>query len=900
MVRRSRQLWCAAAALLAAAFGVAGSGAHAQDVGQSVSEDDALLLELHSSGYRLGETVRGYQTRHGVCVDLGDMIQAMDLPIRLDKKSRRATGWIFAESERFTLDRDENSVQIMNTAGKLAPGAVTDTPEGWCVDTGALSGWFGVRFRPDLSNLVLKLETDRKLPFLQAIERRSRAARLRPETGAFDLAKLPLAETPYRAWRAPAADVTLRADWQGSPGGASHSLSYEALASGEVLHTSYQARLASDDRARPSALRLRLFRKDPAGGLLGPLGATEVAVGDVESQASELTAQSGVGRGVFVTNRPTAMPAQFGMTTLRGELPSGWDAELYRNGELLAFQADRTDGRYEFAQVGLLFGDNDFEVVLYGPQGQVRREYSRLPVGVDAIPAGKTWYWAGALETRRDLIGFGGAPPDSSADPHSGWRWGLGIERGLDKRTALGFETQSLMLNGRRETYLEARLRRAIGPVLVQLAGAQQVGRGRAFTAQALGKLRGVQYRARTLWVDGNYESEVIAPGQSREYGLDLSGSLRLGAKRVPWQAGYGRKVAADGTQVSDWSTRISLGLRRLSLTGVLSEHRESGPKAVLADNGLSAGVLGNLALGAVRLRGEAAFRLTGGRPGLSKLNLTAERAVGRNGEIRTSVDYDVPNDTTTAKLALSRKFKKFVLQGEARMDNRRMFGLGLTLGFSLGPDPVGGGWRLSRDKLAQGGEVAVTVFRDDNGDGYRQPGEEGVEGVAIEAGFAHSARTTAANGRAVVDGLNPYVPILVGIDKGSLPDPLLQPKGPGMVVVPRPGVAAEVLLPLAPTGEIEGTLLNPDGQARAGVMLELVDAAGRVARRTLSEFDGYFLFDLVPYGTYRLQVAEPVARKLGVRAQLAGGLTLAKASASRQLGTVRLETATAQLAAAP
>ncbi|MFT4026746.1 MAG: carboxypeptidase-like regulatory domain-containing protein [Novosphingobium sp.] len=891
MAPRSFRLWCAAAALAAASV-LGGAAARAQ----GVSEDDALLLELHASGYRLGETVRGYQTGRGVCVDLGDMIQAMDLPIRLDKKSRRATGWIFAESERFTLDRDENTVQIMNAAGALAPGAVIDTPEGWCVDSGALSGWFGVRFRPDLSNLVLKLESDRKLPFLQAIERRSRAARLRPEGAAFDLAKLPHAPTPYRAWRAPAVDVTLRADLQRSPAASHGGFSYEALASGEALHTSYQARLASDDRGRPAALRLKLFRKDPAGGLLGPLHATEVAAGDVESQASQLTARSGVGRGLFVTNRPNSLPARFGMTTLRGELPSGWDAELYRNGELLMFQADRSDGRYAFADVGLLFGDNDFEVVLYGPQGQVRREYSRLPVGVDAIPAGRTWYWAGALEAQRDLIEFGGQPPD----PRAGWRWGAGVERGIDKRTSVALETQSMMLNGARETYLEARLRRAVGPMLVQLAGAQQLGGGRALSLEALGKLRGVQVRGRALWIDGGYASEVIEPGQAREFGIDLSGGLRLGARRLPWQTGYARKVAADGTVVAHWSTRISLALRRLALTGVVSGHRETGPRADPAENGLGASVLGNLSLGAVRLRGEAELRLTGMRRGLARLNLTAERPLGENGELRASVDYDVPTDTTTSKLALSRKFNKFVLQGEVRADNRRNFGLGLSLGFSLGPDPVGGGWRMTREKLAQGGEVAVTVFRDTNGDGLRQAGEEAVEGVGIEAGFAHAERATAANGRTVVDGLNPYVPVLVGIDRATLPDPLLQPKGPGVVVVPRPGVAAEVLLPLAPTGEVEGTLVGPDGEARAGVTLVLVDGAGRIARRTLSEFDGYFLFDLVPYGTYRLQVSDPIARKLGVGARLGPGVTLDKAHASRQLGTVRLEAAAAQIAAAP
>ena len=59
----------------------------------SANDDDALLFDLRSGNYRLGDGVRGYQTDSGICVDLADMIIAMDIPLRLDKKSRRATGW---------------------------------------------------------------------------------------------------------------------------------------------------------------------------------------------------------------------------------------------------------------------------------------------------------------------------------------------------------------------------------------------------------------------------------------------------------------------------------------------------------------------------------------------------------------------------------------------------------------------------------------------------------------------------------------------------------------------------------------------------------------------------------------------------------------------------------------
>ena len=48
------------------------------------NEDDALLFDVRVSQYRVGNGVRGYQTDSGICVDLGDIIMAFDLPVRLD------------------------------------------------------------------------------------------------------------------------------------------------------------------------------------------------------------------------------------------------------------------------------------------------------------------------------------------------------------------------------------------------------------------------------------------------------------------------------------------------------------------------------------------------------------------------------------------------------------------------------------------------------------------------------------------------------------------------------------------------------------------------------------------------------------------------------------------------
>jgi hypothetical protein len=346
---------------------------------------------------------------------------------------------------------------------------------------------------------------------------------------------------------------------------------------------------------------------------------------------------------------------------------------------------------------------------------------------------------------------------------------------------------------------------------------------------------------------------------------------------------------------------RGSLHIHRVSLAAELVHRAISGPPAASSNEsaGTTLTLIGNASAGAVRLRGSARFRLADGgdplvRRGFEQAQVLIEAPLDKRSTLRAGYEYEAPSARHQFTLGYVRQFDRFALRAEGRADNRGRVSGGLTLAFSLGPDPVDGGWRASRERLAESGQASVEVFRDENGDGYRQAGEEAVEGVTVEAGFRHSQAPTAKNGRAVIDGLQPYVPVLVSIDTGTLPDPLLQPKNRGMVVVPRPGVQASLALPLAPTGEVEAYLLGPDGEPRGGATIELTDLAGRVILRGVSDFDGYVLFDSVPYGDYRLQLGEASARALGLEARVSGAMRIDRTHSSLQLGRLRLAPAAA------
>jgi len=100
-------------------------------------------------------------------------------------------------------------------------------------------------------------------------------------------------------------------------------------------------------------------------------------------------------------------------------------------------------------------------------------------------------------------------------------------------------------------------------------------------------------------------------------------------------------------------------------------------------------------------------------------------------------------------------------------------------------------------------------------------------------------------------------VPVAVGIDETSLDDPMLVPKKALQVVVPRPGVAAEVEIGLVGGGDIEGAVVKSGELGFEGLDLELIDAAGKVVGTARTDFDGFFLFERVPYGTYSVRVAK-------------------------------------------
>lgn len=840
--------------------------------------DDQFLLEVHIRQLRLGDGVRAYNPPEGTCVVLGDFLTTLDVPIHIDLTAKTASGWAFKETNKIRIDYADLTASYRTNSESIAPGTIRETPDGWCVQASALSRWFGIGVKPVTAGSVLLLQSAEKLPVELAMEREARAAQIKPVK--FDLSTLPQVRIPYRMWRAPALDFVVSA---GATYRAEDGLRVDRQASvyaaGEVAHLSYNAQVTTDQNGVPSNIRVSAYRSDPGGNLLGPLKATHFGFGDVEGFDSKLTGTAAFGRGAVVTNRPLTTQAAFDRTRFEGDLPIGWEAELYRNDQLLAFAKPTSDQRYVFDNVQLLYGENRIRIVLYGPQGQVRERDELVNVGQDNAPPGKTWYWVGFNQPNRDIFTLH-KPPEGQNLPTSVGT--VALEHGIDDRTSVAALAREMLIDDQHVTFVEGTVRRSVGMAMIEAGAARESNGGTAFRAQLLGEIGPLNLNAQALIANDFHLNGGQLQTSLRDYSLSIDAPLKIGRTVLPAHADV-ELADRNGTRELDAAARLSATFQRFNLSTELHYQRQYLPSGGPLSPQTTIDVIGSGHIGDVRLRGETMFDISSAQ--LQTAELEAYWSAGGNVDWDGDLVYEGTAHRARAKLSYIRRFSSLALAltGEAATD--RSVAFGINLNFSLDPSH---NFALSRRVLAQAGEVHAIVYRDLNDNGVRDPGEPLEKGAIVTTGAQQAEKPTDSNGSTVVGGLIPYQPIAVGVDVTSLADPMLVPKTALQVVVPRPGVPAEVEIGLVGGGDVEGALVKNGGLGFEGVDLELVDAKGKVVGTTRTDFDGFFLFERVAYGSYTIRVSKNSATAAKIATDLGIHFVVTPDRSVVRIGTVR------------
>ncbi len=870
----------------AAAFPSAATASQADRDAALLDPASLLLLSATLEGLTLTDGLGAYGAPEDPLVPVSELARLLEADIDVLPAERRIVGRIGQARRPLLVDLHTGTARLAGQTFPLAEGdaAVSDTEI--YLRVSLLQKLLDARLEVAPDELELRIRPGEAFPV------QARLARLanRPigsQVGA-DQDALTIAQ-PYALFSPPGIDVVL--DGGLESGRRERSFRYDLRFAGDLLWSNVQGYIGSDEEGRATNARLMLQRRSVEGAMLGPLHAREITAGDTYAPALPIGVRSIAGRGISVSTAPLEQSSVFNQIDLRGDLPPGFDVELYINDVLKGSTNKSVNGRYEFLDVPLSPGINVIRVVIYGPRGERSEEVQVVNVGAALLRAGEAQIAFGVVEQDQALIQPRRIGTTLLGDPgvfaRDGTRAVAALTYGItDLLTASAGVARIPRPDGGRLGIYTLGARTSLLGVATQFDSAWD-GRGGSGASLGLagrvgevsGVLRHAEYR--DGFVDENNLAFNSRLELRRRTELTMDSSLDLRGRIVPLSLRAVRNAYADGSRDFAAGARASTSLGQVLLSSGLEYERQVYHPARPVET-----LRGYIAASTFRsyrwqirttldyeILPEARARF---------LAVTVDRRMSDIWSLRFGLGQPLDRlDSWNLVLSsiLATRYGDFAVTGE--YDNAdRDWRLAAQWTFGLGWDPLRNGYGLTRTGPGTGGSVLFNAFLDENGDGIRQANEAPAPDVGLDGGGRRDL-ATGPDGRLLATGLGAGPSASMDVNLERLENPSVSAPPTRLRLRPRPGSVTRVDYPLRPTGgvTVKVELVRDDGRrvGLSSVQVELAAGDGSVVEGT-TEFDGSAVFDAVPVGTYTVRLAARQAEKLRMRALEAPDLAIRRA----------------------
>ncbi len=817
------------------------------------AEDELLLLELNMQRHVLSDTLPAYRRGDSLLLSLSGLVSGLALAIEVDAAAGRAEGWFIDESRHFSLRMTgaEGLVVVDGASLPVAASALLLRDDDIFVDYHSFSSWLPVDLVVDMPNLAVSAIARETLPIQQRIRRMSRKPSALPSL--YQPTMTPR-EDPYQLFSTPHADLTINSTVSRikASGDTNRFTNYSLIAGGDMAFMTSQLYLGGTSNDRLTQARLLLERGDHRGELLGPMSASRVQLGDLSAPTLPLMRSTPAERGVLIERSVLATSYDFDQVDLSGTQEPGWEVELYWNDSLIDRQEVGEDGRYLFTAVPLYYGDNRFELVFYGPNGEERREKRSYNVGHGMQKAGRFDYQLVYTEKGRSLFAEGEniTPPSNQGTERLNARLTLGLGGGL----AVGAGMHSVEFNDARHEYDYYELRSTLSGLAMTLRTMHDSEGGDIHEAVLQSTIGRLALRGNYSVYDGMVleGEELLTDRRLSEGKLALTGRLERSALSLSYQ----------DTRYQQSSRRIlanyfSIPLKQMNLSNSLAFQRDETLLGV--DDTLSGSLQMSTYGYPLQWRLRSSYELSP-TTRLAELFASANLRIDSRMRMYFELNYVPETAFSRYKAGMSWRLKEALVTPSLAYDSNGNYYGYFNLSFGLGPNARGDGVRMSSERLSSNGSAAVRFFADENANGIADEGERPVPGVSMRLMPGGRQAVSDADGYLMMERLGPYQPVDLLVARETISDVDLAPLEDGIGLVPRPGRLQRVEFPLQRMAEVEGTLYAEGASGRvtlSGVELWLEDRGGREVKRIRSGYDGFYLFSEVPMGRYRLRVAE-------------------------------------------
>ncbi|OUL58609.1 MSCRAMM family protein [Pseudoalteromonas ulvae] len=151
-----------------------------------------------------------------------------------------------------------------------------------------------------------------------------------------------------------------------------------------------------------SRLEFSRYKTAPNQRILGMFD--KYSFGDVSGSSNSLTSRVKSGLGIVFDRSPENFRRQNLLITINEQAPPGWEAELYHNNRFLRVITVPQDGLLVFEDVPTEYGQNIYQIKLFGPFGEADVIEKYLDLTKNALAKNDIAYNVFALDPNHKLI----------------------------------------------------------------------------------------------------------------------------------------------------------------------------------------------------------------------------------------------------------------------------------------------------------------------------------------------------------------------------------------------------------------------------------------------------------------------------------------------------------------
>lgn len=788
-------------------------------LGQEYPEYDELIVELYAA--RIGTieipiAIKGEQAY----ISFKDLFDHFKLKNEIKTETGTISGYILNSNSAYKIDLKNSVLRYKDESFGLTEQDYIKTPTTFYLRSELFGEIFGLNTNFNFRELAVKFDTEIDLPIFKELRREKARSNLYKIKGIIEPDTL--IERKYPFFKGGILDwgVTTTQQTNGPEDNRFNLGLGTMIAGGETnILLNYSNRVPFTSRNQFYQWKYvnnksTLFKQVTAGKIF--TGATSSLFAPVV--------------GVQLTNSPLANRRSYGTYVLNDYTEPRWTVELYVNNVLVDFVQADASGFYSF-DVPLMYGNTNVDLRFYGPYGEELSENRIINIPYNFVPEKELEYTLSA-----------GVVEDEENKKFSRFNLNYGLSNSIT--IGGGVEYLSDITSGEVMPFLNTSIRLASNFLF---AGEYTYG------VKGEGLL---SYRTpSSMQFDLNYtryhdDQTAINYNYLEEREFRFSAPIRTKAFTAFTRFSLNQIILPN----------IEFTTSQFLLSGTLFGINTNLTTYAIFNDRLANPTIYSALSQTYRLPYQFLFspqiQYDISEGALRNLNLELERVIFDRGFLNFSYENNFLRNAHTFEVGLRYNFNFAMASTTSRIGNRNSSHIQSARGSLRWDDNTGNLNISNRPGVARGG-ISLIPFLDFNENGKMDPMEKGVPGLKLRS---NPGITTYSPDKKIIrlHDLQPYVNMLIELDKNSLDNIAWKIENPNILVETVPNQFKAIYIPVKIIGEVSGFVNFKNGNIIKGqgrILVNIFDENSEKIASVLTEGDGYFAYLGLASGKYTAEV---------------------------------------------